>query len=97
MADGQEVSGVIGSDGKILSGSGFTVERIDEGEYQVVFSTAFTAIPALVGSQVLFKKEGQDPRDNVVFPFLAANGFTAITGDSGGSHKDRNFAFIARA
>lgn len=95
MADGQSISGVVGSDGNIISGSGFSVTRINEGEYQVVFNTPFAALPATVGSQVLFKKDSQDPRDNVVFPFLATTGFTALTGDSGGSHKDRNFAFIS--
>lgn len=89
------IYGVVGPNGAVLSGNGFAVTRIDNGEYQIQFNTPFSRIPAVVGSQVLFGKEGQDTRDNVIFPFLNTNGFTAITGDSGGSHKDRNFAFIA--
>lgn len=89
------ISGVVSSNGDIISGSGFSATRINQGEYQIVFDAAFHAVPATVGSQVLFKNEGQDPRDNVVFPFLAKTGFTAVTGDSGGKHQDRNFAFIS--
>ncbi len=87
------IYGIVGPTGSIVSGSGFAVSRTNNGEYQVQFNAQFSRIPAVVGSQVLFGNEDEDTRDNVIFPFLNTNGFTAITGDSGGSHKDRNFAF----
>ena len=95
MAVSKSISGVIDKDGSTLSGNGFSVSHLSQGEYQIVFDAAFTAPPATVGSQVMFKSDGENPLDNVVFPYLAKTGFTAITGDSGGKRQDRAFAFIS--
>lgn len=97
MADLTSIQGVIGPTGNVVSGNGFAVTRTNTGEYQVQFKTQFAKLPAVVGSQVLFGGDNQDPRDNVVFPFLNSLGFTAIVGDSAGRRADRSFAFIAMA
>jgi hypothetical protein len=89
------VSGVIGSDGTKLSGHGFTVTSQGNGEYIISFSPPFSAIPAIVGSQVNYEKTSQDTRDNVIFPYVNTGAATAITGDSTGDHTNRTFAFIA--
>ena len=88
--------GTVNANGTILSGSGdFSVNRVDNGQYQIQFNDDFAATPAMVGSQVLYGKLSENPVDNVVFPFLNKNGATAITGDSEGKHTDRSFSFIA--
>lgn len=90
------VWGVLNKDGSInSSGGGFTVTHQGNGEYIISFSPAFSATPSIVGSQVLFSTTRQDTRDNVVFPYLNSGAATALTGDSGGNHADRPFAFVA--
>ena len=92
-----QIYGVIGSDGTILSPAepNFSVIHQSPGVFVISFLTIFAKVPAIIGSQNQFNQMGQDPRDNVVFPFVSTTAATAITGDSSGNHLDRTFSFIA--
>jgi hypothetical protein len=89
------VWGSVRADGTILSGDDFTVTAKGKGEYVISFSSAFSGLPAVVASQILWGTTQQDPRDNVVFPFVTKDAVTAITADCGGNHCNRAFSFIA--
>jgi hypothetical protein len=89
------VWGEINADGSILSGHGFESTRISTGQYSIVFTPTFPITPAIVGSQTRYGNATQDPRDNIVFPFVTNAQATALTGDNEGKLQDRNFSFIA--
>ncbi|MBN3815404.1 hypothetical protein G3N57_01735 [Paraburkholderia sp. Se-20369] len=69
------------------------MRRESNGTYQLSFNTAFIKTPAIVGSQWGYGN-GQDTRDNVIFPALSGSGATIQTGDSNGKYTDRNFSFV---
>lgn len=86
--------GSVQSNGTVVDGSGgFSVRRESNGTYQLSFNTAFIKTPAIVGSQWGYGN-GQDTRDNVIFPALSGSGATIQTGDSNGKYTDRNFSFV---
>jgi hypothetical protein len=89
------VWGEINADGSILSGQGFESTRISTGQYSIVFTPTFPVTPAIVGSQTRYGNAGQNPVDNIVFPFVSNAQATALTGDNTGRLQDRNFSFIA--
>ena len=89
------VWGVVNKDGSIGAGNGFSITHQGNGEYIISFSPAFSGMPAITGSQVNYGDQGQNTRDNVVFPFVNNGSATALTGDGGGSRTDRSFSFIA--
>ncbi|MCY7296892.1 hypothetical protein [Alteromonas sp. a30] len=91
----QTIWGVIDKYGRVMSGSGFSVKRDNDGEYVITFSTPFTALPAITGSQVLYGSTGEWPSDGVVFPILSTDSATAITGGKEEDISDRTFSFIA--
>lgn len=96
MVASRIIAGVVRSDGWVISGGAdFKATRVNTGEYQIHFRNEFSDVPAVVGSQVLYQNDGQGTSGNVVFPFLNTLGFTALTGNGGGDHEDRSFAFIA--
>ena len=73
------VWGVVNKDGSTASGTGFSVTHQGNGEYIISFSPAFSGMPAVSGSQVNYGNQGENTRDNVVFPFLNAGSVTALT------------------
>ena len=90
------VWGVVNKDGSINSSSGgFSVTHQGHGEYTISFSPAFSATPAITGSQVLFAQDNQSTLDGIVFPYLNSGAATVFTGDGGGSQEARSFSFIA--
>ena len=91
----QTVWGVVNSNGTAQSGSGFTVQYAGTGQYSITFDNAFSDIPSIVGSQVLFGSLNENTMDTVVFPQLTSKLATALTGEASGKHQDRNFSFIA--
>lgn len=86
----------INPEGQILTSSEqLQVKHTGTGIYTIQFETPFKVLPTVVGSQVLYGGTNENPCDNVVFPLVDQTGLTAVTGDSGGNHVDRNFAFMA--
>lgn len=86
----------IGPDGQVLTSSEpIVVQHTATGIYTIQFALSYKVLPTVMGSQVLYGSDNQNPVDNVVFPLVNQNGFTAITGDSGGNHSDRHFSFLA--
>ncbi|MEJ8474656.1 hypothetical protein [Roseibium algae] len=97
------VWGVVNADGNIKSGSqdrdgnnNFKIVKAATGTYQIQFNSSFSAIPAIIGSQVLWGNLNQSTLDNIVFPDLNKDGATAIVGDASGNPTDRHFSFIAK-
>lgn len=88
------IYGTVSSDGKKISGSGFSVNKQTTGTYLIDFNDNFSEIPAIVGSQTGFG-EGEGPTDVIDFPFLQKGSATAITGDGRFNLSDRQFSFIA--
>ncbi|PTW61744.1 hypothetical protein C8N35_102460 [Breoghania corrubedonensis] len=89
------VWGTVSGNGDLLAGAGCTISKQGTGIYVIDFTTSFSGVPALVGSQTGFGSQGQSPLDNVAFPFLTGGTATAVTGDNQGSKEDRQFSFIA--
>lgn len=96
--------GDIKSDGTIAAGSGnFTVKKAGTGVYDIVFTTAFTAIPVALATQVWQAPASSDTistsqgniKDNAVLIGVTPSLCRFKTGDSGGSASDRNFSFLA--
>ena len=87
--------GSINANGTIASGENFTVSRIGTGVYEISFHSPFNGLPAVVGSQNRFGELNEASTDDVAFPFVSNGATTAVTGNNGGEHEDRNFAFIA--
>ncbi|MDP9836023.1 hypothetical protein J2T09_000765 [Neorhizobium huautlense] len=86
----------IDPNGNVLASSEqVTVKRVDTGIYGIQFGLPYKVLPTVMGSQVLFGGDNQNPLDNVVFPMVSENGITAITGDASGSRSDRHFSFLA--
>jgi hypothetical protein len=93
------VWGLVGSNGKVLSGSGFRVQHdIGTGEYTILFDSSFNVLPAVVTTQAFPNRDGADPgdpRDNSVVVYIDNDRFRAITGEDNGDRADRDFSFIA--
>ncbi len=85
--------GTVSSEGTIISGTGYTVQRVSKGTYSINFIENFSEVPAIVGSQTGFGN-GQKPEDVVDFPYLDHESATAITGNTSDDHSDRQFSFI---
>lgn len=90
----QTIWGTVAEDGSIISGTGFSIMRQNEGNYLITFSLPFSGTPAIVGSQTGMGFGGQVPLDGIVFPFLDSQSATAFTADQHGVLKDRQFSFI---
>jgi hypothetical protein len=84
------VTGKVSAAGVRLAGSGFTVVRIGVGQYQVTFSPALSATPALSGTVVaagggtFFDASG-----------LSAAGFLGRVVSDAGALVDQDFDFLA--
>ncbi|MFY0631603.1 MAG: hypothetical protein JXR05_14605 [Flavobacteriaceae bacterium] len=87
--------GTVAGNGRIISGSGFSVRKEEKGRYLIGFDTNFSRVPAIVGSHTGHKNLGQNTKDNVVFPFLSVSSATAKVGDYNGNPVDFQFSFIA--
>lgn len=98
------VAGSVSSDGSPAGDArgDFYVRALGSGTYIVEFETAMENVPAVVVTQNYpawnaFDYTGGDPRDNAILLAIDAKGFMVVTGDNKGSHKDRDFSFIAAA
>ncbi|WP_299627981.1 hypothetical protein [uncultured Tenacibaculum sp.] len=89
------IYGTVSSNGSIISGSGFIVQKQNTGTYLIDFEPGFSQTPAVVGSQTGYGSIDENPLDNVVFPYINQGSTTALTADSSGHKKDRQFSFIA--
>ncbi|ACU71661.1 hypothetical protein Caci_2748 [Catenulispora acidiphila DSM 44928] len=93
------VTGLVNGDGKILGGTGgFTVERVDEGVYTVLFIPTFLVTPVVVATQVYpneLSSKGFDTRDNAVVVGADNTRVRIRTGNHEGRPKDRTFTFNA--
>jgi hypothetical protein len=88
--------GTVDSNGQRVSdGGGSTVTHINPGEYTISLGYKVTTIPAIVGSQTRSGNVSEANTDGIVFPLLAPQSATAITGDNTGAQQDRSFSFIA--
>ncbi|MEQ6123239.1 hypothetical protein AAON49_03430 [Pseudotenacibaculum sp. MALMAid0570] len=89
------IYGTVAQDGRVISGSGFLVQRQNDGIYVIDFEPGFSNIPAVVGTQTGYGDLGQNPLDGVIFPYINQGAVTAITAGADGRKQDRQFSFIA--
>lgn len=99
------IRGTVKANGDAYAGSGYTVEKVRTGLYDVFFTTGFSGRPTVVVSQQYpdnnttsggrFTDTGGNTRDNAVVVGVR-NGMVRIrTGDGDGDSSDRRFHFIA--
>jgi len=96
----QIIAGRVNIDGTTAGGTGFYVRALGDGIFIVEFDSALPKVPSVVIKQNYknwdgFDYGGGDTRDNAVLVAVDKKGFKVLTGQSDGSHVDRNFAFIA--
>ncbi|WP_338931017.1 hypothetical protein WEB32_06720 [Streptomyces netropsis] len=85
------VSGVIGANGTVIAGSGFTVNRASAGIYDVTFDTRFGSTPAVVATI-----RGDAWADvNAVVRSSNDGGAQIVAVDLHGGCQDRDISFIA--
>jgi hypothetical protein len=92
------LGGVVNGDGSIVQGTGFTVGRLNEGEYQVSFpsGTLSNALCPPVVSAIVFSGLVRLPQlSSRTCSGLGAGSFTLKTLDSAGVPHDTPFLFIA--
>ena len=90
--------GVIGPDGKIISGTGFKVDHSNTGTYTILFEEPFHVIPAISATQIFpndVSSQGGDTRDNAVLVGIINDRFRVKTGGGDGRAADRHFTFVA--
>jgi hypothetical protein len=92
------IRGIVGPNGAVSAGAGFTVTRLGTGLSDVKFDRAFAAIPSVVVTQIFSgdpNSAGGDTRDNAVVVGITTDRVRVKTGDGAGAPSDRFFAFIA--
>jgi len=94
------VSGVVDPFGKVFSGAGFKVEKVDTGLCTIIFTEEFNTVPAVTATQIYpwpfdADSKGGDTRDNAVIVYIAVDRVRIKTGDDEGKAKNRAFSFIA--
>jgi hypothetical protein len=90
--------GVVASNAKIVSGSGFKVDHSNTGLYTILFEEPFHVIPAISATQIFpddVNSQGGDTRDNAVLVGVVNDRFRVKTGGSDGKGADRHFSFVA--
>jgi hypothetical protein len=98
--------GVVGFRGDMLSGAGFTVQKVKTGVFDIIFSQPFSKLPAasvteIFGSYNIEKGapyeggvEGGSTLDYAVITHLSADRMRVKIGKSNGDAADRDFTFI---
>jgi hypothetical protein len=85
------VSGVIGANGAVIAGNGFTVNRASAGTYDITFDTRFGSLPAVVATI-----RGDAWADvNAVVRSSDDSGAQIVAVDLQGGCQDRDISFIA--
>lgn len=88
----QHVYGIINSDGKILSGEGFTCQRIWSGTYIIEFHRTFAGTPAAVCT--IYGNEWQTFDKSLAIVEIDSRYFVPVT-SSMDRPEDCAFTFIA--
>lgn len=87
--------GNVGANGGVESGSGFTVNKSDIGQYVITFDRPFAFVPSCAVTQINRAPSGAvQTTDNAVINDLTAARVTILTGKQDGSHDDREFSFV---
>lgn len=99
------IRGTVEADGSVFAGSGYTVNKVGTGLYDVSFATEFSNIPTVVVTQQhpdnntarngQFTESGGNTRDNAIVVGVRNNKVRIRTGKDDGSANDRRFHFIA--
>jgi hypothetical protein len=92
------LGGVVNGDGTIVQGTGFTVSRLSDGEYQVSFpaGTLSNAMCPPVATAMVFSGLVRNPQvSSRSCSGLGAGSFTVKTLDTSGVPHDTPFLFIA--
>ncbi|MCA9975929.1 MAG: hypothetical protein KC413_09280, partial [Anaerolineales bacterium] len=99
------IRGTVEANGDVFAGSGYTVNKVATGLYDVSFATEFSNIPTVVVTQQhpdnntarsgQFTESGGNTRDNAVVVGVRNNKVRIRTGKDDGSTDDRRFHFIA--
>ncbi|WP_343693970.1 hypothetical protein [Chitinophaga sp.] len=94
------IGGTVDPYGKIVSGTGFKVDKNGTGIFTILFDKTFSAVPAVSATQIFNNDpvnwpDGGDTLDNAVLVFIQKDRFRVKTGSSDGIVKDRFFSFIA--
>lgn len=93
--------GNVNADGTTYSGSGgFQCRHIGKGTYLIEFADAFASVPTVVLTQQYiawadFSYPGAGTKNNAMLVAVDEHACKYVTGNSDGSHTDRNCAFIA--
>jgi hypothetical protein len=94
------VRGIIGEDGTILEGTGFSVTSLGSGQYVVNFSTAFADVPTITATAdrnpFTPGGAGSQAAYAVMTDFVTTSSTEFIVRNvAGDSFQDRTFQFIA--
>lgn len=87
------IRGSVRSDGAILAGSGFTVNRLGTGDYFISFTVPFVSTPTLTSSSEY--TSAFPPSVALPDAIIAASAHVVIKDAAGGFLADRDFHFIA--
>lgn len=93
------ISGVVDPHGKPFSGSGYRVDKTDQGVFTLLFDIPFSAVPGASATQIYpwplnRESKGGSPLDNAVIAYVSNDRVRIVTGDSKGDRQDRAFAFV---
>lgn len=88
------LSGYVDAEGKIGTGSGFTVTKLGSGSYKVSFANGYTNRPAVVVSLVS-NNTSCSTLANAVVTSIQTGDFTVVCGDEKGLPADSAFSFVA--
>lgn len=89
-SQGRTITGQVSSAGAVVAGSGFSVNRVSTGVYDVTFDTAFASTPTIVAQAL----NGAPVRIPAVFS-ASASGFSIEMLDTSSGAQDCAFHFIA--
>jgi hypothetical protein len=94
------IRGTVETNGNILAGMGFSVNRPSTGYYTITFTTAFSNVPTVVATQQYpadnsFSNVSQNTKDNAVIVGVSTTQFQVKCGNADGGLADRRFHFIA--
>jgi len=90
------IRGTINADGTIITGSGFSVNRTDLGEYTITFTSAFSGAPTVTTS-VIFSDDTASKSIGIYVNSSSTTNCVIETFDSvnGGDDEGTGFTFIA--
>jgi Collagen triple helix repeat (20 copies) len=95
-----QVHGVVNGDGSIASGTGFTVQQLGPGRYQITFDAPFPGVPTVLatkvyGSPTVDAGAGVQPAENAIVDEVTPTLCLIATSDAAGGVANGTFGFTA--